>query len=67
MVKDLNFPVKIVVAPIIREEDGLAMSSRNSYLTSSERDEATILIETIHLAKCIVRDRKTAIPRHSIV
>ena len=67
MVRDLNFPVKIVVAPIIREEDGLAMSSRNSYLTSSERNEATILIETIHLAKCIVRDRKTAIPRHSIV
>ena len=61
MVKDLNFPVKIIIAPIIREKDGLAMSSRNSYLNSSERAEATILIETINLAKNIVRKRKTPI------
>ncbi|MEE2615443.1 MAG: pantoate--beta-alanine ligase [Verrucomicrobiota bacterium] len=66
MVNDLNFPVRIVVAPIIREKDGLAMSSRNSYLTSNERTEATILIETIRLAKHIIRNRKTSIPSNSL-
>ena len=37
MVKDLDFPVSVIVAPIIREEDGLAMSSRNKNLTEAER------------------------------
>lgn len=67
MVNDLNFPVKIVVAPIIREKDGLAMSSRNRYLNSSERTEATILIESIQLAKRIVSSRKTPIASNSLV
>ena len=40
MVIDLNYPIKIVVCPIIREEDGLAMSSRNSYLNGPERQAA---------------------------
>ena len=40
MVEDLNVDVKIIVAPIIREDDGLAMSSRNKYLTPEERKEA---------------------------
>ena len=43
MVMDLNFPIEIVVCPIVREPDGLAMSSRNSYLDPSERDAATVL------------------------
>lgn len=67
MVKDLNFPVKIIIAPIIREKDGLAMSSRNNYLNSSERTEATILIDTINLAKNIVRKRKTPISTSILV
>ncbi|SMP14381.1 pantothenate synthetase [Desulfurobacterium pacificum] len=51
MVKDLNFPVKIVGCPIVREPDGLAMSSRNVYLSLEERKAATILYRSLLLAK----------------
>lgn len=51
MVRDLNFPVKIVVAPIHREPDGLAMSSRNKYLSPAQREQATILWRAIQQAK----------------
>src|SRR6266705_158918 len=47
MVRDLNFPVKIVVAPIVRQPDGLAMSSRNKYLTGGLRTQALILNRTL--------------------
>ncbi len=50
LVRDLDIPVEIIGAPIIREEDGLAMSSRNQYLTSPERAAAPVLFETINLA-----------------
>jgi pantoate--beta-alanine ligase len=43
MVRDLNFPVEIVVGPIVRELDGLAMSSRNGYLTPQERKSALVI------------------------
>jgi len=50
MVRDLNFPIKIVTAPIVREEDGLAMSSRNKYLTCEERKQAPIIQKTLQEA-----------------
>ena len=51
MVKDLNFPIDIVVCPSVREPDGLAMSSRNIYLTSEERQAATVLFRALSAAK----------------
>jgi len=51
MVKDLNFPVEIVVCPIVREPDGLAMSSRNVYLNSEERHAATVLFRSLSAAQ----------------
>ena len=50
MVKDLNMPVKIVGAPIVRESDGLAMSSRNTYLSPEERESALCLKKSLDLA-----------------
>jgi pantoate--beta-alanine ligase len=50
MVADLNFPVEIIVAPIIREADGLAMSSRNTYLSSKERKQAPIIYRALQKA-----------------
>jgi len=51
MVADLNMNVEIVVVPTVRERDGLAMSSRNTYLTSEERQAATVLFKSLSLAK----------------
>ena len=51
MVRDLNFPIDIVVCPIIREIDGLAMSSRNKYLEGDDRKAATVLFRSLSAAK----------------
>lgn len=51
MTEDLNFPIEIVVSPTVREHDGLAMSSRNKYLSQEEREKATILYRALSLAK----------------
>lgn len=47
MVRDLNFPVEIVAAPIVREADGLAMSSRNAYLDPQQRKQALVLSQSL--------------------
>src|SRR5271154_2235179 len=51
MVRDLNFPVEIVVGPIVREPDGLAMSSRNAYLDPQQRKQALMLHRALMLVK----------------
>ena len=51
MVRDLNFPVEIVVGPIIREHDGLAMSSRNTYLNDEERKQAPMIYKALKVAR----------------
>jgi pantoate--beta-alanine ligase len=68
MVEDLNHPSKIVVAPIVREDDGLAMSSRNSYLTKEERAEAgTIKRSLDHGVNCYLNgERNSAIIKDEI-
>ena len=55
MTRDLNFPVKIIVAPTVREPDGLALSSRNRYLAAAQRAQAVILHQTIERARAAVR------------
>lgn len=55
MVRDLAMDIEVIGAPIIREEDGLAMSSRNKYLNNDERKAALILSETIKLGEDLVK------------
>jgi pantoate--beta-alanine ligase len=54
MVAELNFPVAIEVGPTVREPDGLALSSRNRYLTSEERARATILCRSLRCAEAML-------------
>ncbi len=56
LVKDLNFDIEIVVCPIIRENDGLAKSSRNVYLSSQERQEAPVLYQALQLGEKMIRE-----------
>jgi pantoate--beta-alanine ligase len=51
MVNDLNVPIDVRVCPIVREPDGLAMSSRNAYLTAEEREQALALSRSLRLAQ----------------
>jgi pantoate--beta-alanine ligase len=59
MVKDLHLPVRIVSAPTVREHDGLALSSRNQYLSPEERAQAPILHEALQSAAQAVRSGET--------
>jgi pantoate--beta-alanine ligase len=58
MVRDLNFPVELVVVPTVRESDGLALSSRNVYLTPSQRSEAPVLYRALRRGEELLRGGK---------
>lgn len=60
MAADLNWPIKLVICPTVREKDGLALSSRNRYLTPESRREATALSRSLRLARQMVRQGETA-------
>ena len=62
LVRDLNFPLKIVVAPTHRESDGLAMSSRNNYLEGDLRNQAVVLWDSIRKVRKALRPRSNGIP-----
>ena len=53
MVRDLNFPVEIITCPIVRESDGLAMSNRNRYLSTTERQTATVISQALQFAQSL--------------
>lgn len=59
MVRDLNFDVEVVGGPIVREEDGLAMSSRNAYLTPDQRKQALCLSRSLDAAEAAVKAGET--------
>ncbi len=57
LVRDLNFDLEIVIAPIVREADGLAMSTRNTYLNTEERQQAVCLYKSLRLAEELILSR----------
>jgi pantoate--beta-alanine ligase len=61
MVEDLNMPINIVPCPTLREPDGLAMSSRNVYLSPEERVQAVVLSQALAEAKAYIEERQTAV------
>lgn len=63
MVADLNFPLKIIVAPTLRERDGLAMSSRNKYLDPEQRAQAVILFHALQAAQTAVKTKSVSATR----
>lgn len=66
MVRDLNFPVRVMVAPTLRESDGLAMSSRNKYLEGDLRKQAVVLWRAISEARDAVSKSKAPLVASSL-
>ena len=55
MTEDLNFPIKIIIAPTVREESGLAMSSRNKHLSPDQRERAVCIYEALKAAVLMIK------------
>lgn len=62
MVRDLNMPIEMIICPTIREADGLAMSSRNQYLSTKHRQTALCLSQALQLAEERLTSGKTDVP-----
>jgi pantoate--beta-alanine ligase len=60
MTNDLDFPVEIAVLPTVREDDGLALSSRNAYLTAEQREQATAISRALRAAEEAARSGETS-------
>ncbi|MBS7344680.1 MAG: pantoate--beta-alanine ligase [Caryophanon sp.] len=60
MVRDFNFPIELGIMPIVREEDGLAKSSRNMYLTEAERAQAPHIYAALQLARDVLQNTHDA-------
>jgi pantoate--beta-alanine ligase len=56
MVRELNYPIKMVIGPTVREKDGLAMSSRNKYFTADQRNDAICLYQALKVAEIMVAE-----------
>ena len=63
MVNDLNFDLEVIGLPIVREDDGLAMSSRNAFLTKDERQEAKRVYQSLELAKSRILQGETSVKK----
>ncbi|MFH1336489.1 MAG: pantoate--beta-alanine ligase [Candidatus Zixiibacteriota bacterium] len=63
MVDNLNYGIKMIIAPTVREWDGLACSSRNSYLSREERKQARVLYQALQLAKQIIKEGERSVFR----
>ena len=61
MTMDLDFPVEIAVLPTVREADGLALSSRNAYLTAEQREQATAISRALRAAEEAARGGETSV------
>lgn len=59
MIEDLHFPIEVIVGPIVRESDGLAMSSRNVYLNATQREDARLIFQALITVKKLVDEEKT--------
>ena len=57
MIRDLHFPIEVVVGPILREPDGLAMSSRNAYLEPIQRENALLVFKSLEAARKVVEEK----------
>jgi pantoate--beta-alanine ligase len=69
LVSDLNFPVRVQICPIVREPDGLALSSRNRYLDPDQRRQAPVLFQALQDAQALIThgEREAAAVRQAVV